>query len=120
MALLQDADPTLGGTLRAQGDTLRAQVEALRETELFGFLPWSVAADLIRIAVIVLLALVAIRILRGATGRLQRDIDEPDLVRKRLREQRAKTLASLLNNVGMIVILGITALTPSPSAPSRS
>jgi small-conductance mechanosensitive channel len=72
---------------------------------------WSGTADLIRVLVIVLLALLAIRGLKAFTRRLQRDVDDPDLVRKRLREQRAHTLASLLNNVGKIVIAGIAVLT---------
>jgi moderate conductance mechanosensitive channel len=72
---------------------------------------WPVAADLIRILFIVLLALVAIRGLHVFTRRLQREVEEPDLVRKRLREQRSHTLASLLNNVGLMVIAGVAVLT---------
>jgi moderate conductance mechanosensitive channel len=70
-----------------------------------------IVADLLRIGVIVVVALVAIRGLSILTGRLQRDIEETDLVRKRLREQRSKTLASLLHNVGLMVIIGIATLT---------
>jgi moderate conductance mechanosensitive channel len=72
---------------------------------------WPVAADFIRILFIVLLALVAIRALRVFTRRLQREVDEPDLVRKRLREQRSQTLASLLNNIGLMIISGVALLT---------
>jgi moderate conductance mechanosensitive channel len=68
-------------------------------------------ADLVRVAVIVLLTLLAIRGLGILTRRLQRDIDEQDVVRKRLREQRSKTLASLLHNIGLMALMGIATLT---------
>src|SRR5690554_2577590 len=61
-------------------------------------------SDLIYIAIIIALALGTYRVLRIFTSRLQREIDEPDLVRKRLREQRAQTVASLLNNIGLVVL----------------
>jgi moderate conductance mechanosensitive channel len=65
--------------------------------------------DVLGLTVIIVLALLAMRGLRVITDRLQRDIDEPDMVRKRSREQRARTLASLLNNIGFILI-GVVAL----------
>jgi moderate conductance mechanosensitive channel len=71
---------------------------------------WPGTADLVRIAVIIILALLSARGLRVFTRRLQREVDEPDLVRKRLREQRAHTLASLLNNLGAIVISALAIL----------
>jgi moderate conductance mechanosensitive channel len=71
---------------------------------------WPGTADLVRIAVIIVLALLSARGLRVFTRRLQREVDEPDLVRKRLREQRAHTLASLLNNLGVIVISALAIL----------
>jgi moderate conductance mechanosensitive channel len=74
-------------------------------------LVWPVAIDLGRILFVVLLALLAVRGLHVFTRRLQREVDEPDLVRKRLREQRSQTLASLLNNVGLMVITAIAVLT---------
>jgi moderate conductance mechanosensitive channel len=74
-------------------------------------LAWPVMADLISTVIIVLLALLAIRGLHAFTRRLERDIDEADLVRKRLREQRSRTLASLLNNVGVIIIALVAILT---------
>jgi small-conductance mechanosensitive channel len=92
-------------------DTVRAQVERIRDFDLAEMIDWPVVAgNLIRIVVILLLAVVAYRVLKVFTGRLQREIDEPDLVRKRLREQRAQTVASLLNNVGLIAITGIAFL----------
>ncbi|HUG41330.1 MAG TPA: mechanosensitive ion channel family protein [Longimicrobiales bacterium] len=62
------------------------------------------------ILLILLLAFGAYRVLRIFTARLQREVEEPDLVRKRLREQRAFTVASLLNNVGLVAIAGIAFL----------
>jgi moderate conductance mechanosensitive channel len=70
-----------------------------------------VMADLISTVVIVILALLAVRGIHAFTRRLERDVDEADLVRKRLREQRSRTLASLLNNVGVIVIALVAILT---------
>jgi moderate conductance mechanosensitive channel len=74
-------------------------------------LAWPIMAELLTVAIIVGLALLAIRAIHALTRRLQRDIDEADLVRKRLREQRARTLASLLNNVGVVVITLVAILT---------
>jgi moderate conductance mechanosensitive channel len=100
-----------GNQIRETLDTLRAQAQALH-----GF-QWSevinlpaLVADLIRIAVILVLALTAYRALILVTARLQRDVDEPDLVRKRLREQRSRTVASLLNNVGLVIIATMALL----------
>ncbi len=63
-----------------------------------------VLEKLIQVAIIIVVALVMYRVLRFFTKRLQREVDEPDLVRKRQREQRAQTVASLLNNIGAITI----------------
>jgi moderate conductance mechanosensitive channel len=68
-------------------------------------------ADLLSAVIIGILALLAVRGLHVFTRRLERDVDEADLVRKRLREQRSRTLASLLNNVGVIVIVLVAILT---------
>jgi moderate conductance mechanosensitive channel len=70
-----------------------------------------VMADLLSAVIIGFLALLAVRGLHVFTRRLERDVDEADLVRKRLREQRSRTLASLLNNVGVIVIALVAILT---------
>ncbi len=92
-------------------DTVAGRFEAARAQGLSALVNWPVfVADLIRIAVIILLALVAYRLLKVFTNRLQREVDDPDLVRRRLREQRAQTMASLLNNVGLIAIATLAAL----------
>lgn len=66
---------------------------------------WTVVVrNLGRIAIILALALLAYRVLRFFTRRLQREVEEENLVRKRQREQRSQTVASLLNNVGAITI----------------
>lgn len=96
---------------RQAGDSLAAQVEALRDFSFVEAINWpALLADGVRIVLIILLAFVTYRILRVFTGRLQREVDEPDLSRKRLREQRAHTVASLLNNVGMITIVVLAFL----------
>jgi small-conductance mechanosensitive channel len=97
--------------LREVGDTLEAELEAIRSIHWGDLISWpSLIGDLLRIVFIVLLALVTYRVLKVFTRRLQREVDEPDLVRKRLREQRAHTLASLLDNVGLIVVTGLAVL----------
>ena len=65
---------------------------------------------LLKVAVILALALVTYRIVKLLTHRLERDVEEEDPVVKRLREQRAKTLASLLNHVALIVIALVSLL----------
>jgi small conductance mechanosensitive channel len=70
----------------------------------------TVLEKLVQVAIIVAVALAAYRVLRFFTKRLQREVDEPDLVRKRQREQRAQTVASLLNNIGAITISLLTIL----------
>jgi moderate conductance mechanosensitive channel len=76
-----------------------------------GLIPAVALVQLVRILFILLLALLAVRGLHIFTRRLQREVAETDLVRKRLREQRAYTLASLLNNIGLMVITGVAVLT---------
>jgi small-conductance mechanosensitive channel len=98
--------------LREAADTALAEVRALGDIDLLGWISWpELVADLIRIGFILLLAFGSYRLLKFFTRRLQREIDEPDLVRKRLREQRAQTMASLLNSVGLIIISGLAFLT---------
>ncbi len=58
----------------------------------------------LRVLAILALALIADRVLRVFTGRLAREVDEPDPVRKRQREQRLQTTASLLNYIGRFAI----------------
>lgn len=66
----------------------------------------------IKIVVVVFIALVAFRLVKVLIRRLlSRQIEEEDPLVKRLREQRAQTLASLLGNVAAIAIVVIVALT---------
>ena len=115
--LQSQADTQQGDTsglregLTEVADTLLARAERIRDFDLADMIDWPVVAtNLIRIGVIILLAFLAYRVLKLFTRRLQREVDEPDLVRKRLREQRAQTVASLLNNVGLMVIAGLAFL----------
>jgi moderate conductance mechanosensitive channel len=93
------------------GDTLREAGARLRGFDWTEIVTPTIIIGSVRVVFILFLAFLAIRGLRVLTRRLQRDVDELDLVRKRLREQRAKTLASLLNNVGMMVVVGIALVT---------
>jgi len=86
-------------------------LEALRSIPWAEIVDWREAlADAVRIAVIVVLAFLAYRVVRLATGRLQRDIDEEDPFDKRRREQRLRTVASLLNSIAAAVIVGLALL----------
>lgn len=62
-------------------------------------------------AVVVVLAIIAYRVVRLLTRRLEREIRAEDPLVKRLREQRARTLASLLNNVALVTIVALAGLT---------
>lgn len=84
---------------------------------LFQRIEWNTFVDVsllvhraLQILLILLLALVAVRLLHFFTRRLERDIDEPDVMRKRLREQRLHTVASLLNYLGHFAIAVAAAL----------
>ena len=67
---------------------------------------------LIKIAVVVILAIVTYRIITIIIRRIiEREIDEDDPLVKRVREQRAHTLASLLGNVALVAIFVVVALT---------
>lgn len=93
------------GGLTQAAESVMAQVEDLGRIDWAGLINWaSLITTLIEIGVVLLLALGAYRLLRFFTKRLQKEVDEEDLVRKRQREQRSQTVASLLNNVGAIVI----------------
>lgn len=115
MALLplqsQTPEDGVAEGLREARDSLAAQIQAVRDFDLVQSINWpGLIANTVEILLIALLAFGGYRLLKVLTGRLQREIDEPDLVRKRLREQRAQTVASLLNNVGLITITGIALL----------
>lgn len=66
---------------------------------------------LLRVALILALALGAYRGVRLLSRRLEREIEEEDPLVKRAREQRARTLASLLDNIGLVAIVTVTAIT---------
>ena len=115
MALLpQEAQTPANGVaenIREARDSVAAQVQAVLDFDLASSVNWpGLIANLVRILLILLLAFGAYRMLKVFTNRLRREIEEPDLVRKRLREQRSQTVASLLNNVGLITITGIAVM----------
>ena len=78
-----------------------------------GLLQWEVLfPKLVKIAVVILLAVIAYRIIRIIIRRIiEREIDEEDPLVKRVREQRGRTLASLLGNVALVAIFVVVALT---------
>ena len=66
----------------------------------------------VKIVVVVLLAFVAYRVIKIIIRNIiEREIEEEDPLVKRVREQRARTLASLLGNVAMIAIFVVVGLT---------
>ena len=68
--------------------------------------------NLIKISVVLLIAIVGYRVLRIAINRIvNRPIDEDDVLVRRLREQRARTLGSLLGSVALVAIVVIVVLT---------
>jgi small conductance mechanosensitive channel len=68
--------------------------------------------ELISTAVILLIAIVAYRVVKLLIKRMvERQFDDEDPVGRRLRLQRAHTLASLLGSVAFVVIATITGLT---------
>lgn len=67
---------------------------------------------ILKIAIVIVIAMVAYRIITILIRRLlQREIEEEDPLVRRLREQRAHTLASLLGNVALVAIFIVVALT---------
>ena len=67
---------------------------------------------LLRIAIVLIIAMVTYRVTTILIRRLlQREIEEEDPLVRRLREQRAQTLASLLGNVALVAIVIVVALT---------
>src|SRR5688572_3405434 len=68
--------------------------------------------NLIKISVVLLIAIIGYRILRISINRIvNRPIDEDDVLVRRLREQRARTLGSLLGSVALVAIVVIVVLT---------
>jgi moderate conductance mechanosensitive channel len=67
---------------------------------------------ILKIAIVIVIAMVAYRIITILIRRLlQREIEEEDPLVRRLREQRAQTLASLLGNVALVAIFIVVTLT---------
>jgi moderate conductance mechanosensitive channel len=65
-----------------------------------------------KIVIVVFIALIAYRVIRVVIDRVvAREIEEEDPLVRRVREQRAKTLASLLGNVAAVGIIVVVALT---------
>ncbi|HEX6134704.1 MAG TPA: mechanosensitive ion channel family protein [Longimicrobiales bacterium] len=72
-------------------------------------LQWETLA---RIAVVIVIGILAYRVVTILIRRLlQREIEEEDPLVKRLREQRAQTIASLLSSVALVTIAIVVALT---------
>jgi moderate conductance mechanosensitive channel len=65
-----------------------------------------------KVVVVIFIAIIAYRLIRVLITRLlQREIEEEDPLVRRLREQRAQTLASLLGNVAAIAVFVVATLT---------
>ena len=73
--------------------------------------PEAILPALGRIALVALAAFLAYRAVKILTRRLEREIEEQDPLVKRLREQRARTIAGLINNVALGAILLFAGLT---------
>ncbi len=101
------ADTVMADTAAAAADTAAAPGLGVDWSTLFGS---ALVPKLGQVAFILILSFAAYRTLRFFTKRLQREVDVEDLVRKRQREQRSQTVASLLNNVGAIAISVIAGL----------
>lgn len=68
--------------------------------------------NVVKIAVVLLVAIVAYRLLKVFINRIvNRQIDEDDPLVRRLREQRARTLGSLLGSVALVAIVVVVTLT---------
>ena len=68
--------------------------------------------ELVRTAVILLVAIVAYRLVKALIRRMvQREVADEDPVTRRLRLQRSQTLASLLGSVAFVVIATLATLT---------
>jgi small conductance mechanosensitive channel len=78
-----------------------------------GLLQWELLyPKLIKIAVVIVLAIITYRVIKSVIRRIvEREIDEEDPLVKRVREQRARTLASLLANVAAVAVVVVVLLT---------
>jgi moderate conductance mechanosensitive channel len=79
----------------------------------WGSLQWHVLLpQAMKIVLVIFMAIIAYRLTRVLISRLlQREIDEEDPLVRRLREQRAQTLASLLGNVAAVAVFVVATLT---------
>jgi small conductance mechanosensitive channel len=106
IALVQSLDPdsTLAGI-----DSTLAQLRGFSWRDL---VQWQqVLPMLLQVVVIILIGTGIYRLVRLLIARLlRREIDAEDPVVKRLREQRAQTLGSLLDSFALVVIVTITFL----------
>jgi moderate conductance mechanosensitive channel len=87
---------------------LQAQVTSWQQ-----LLEWEILLPrAMKVVVVVFVAIIAYRLIRVLIRRLlQREIEEEDPLVRRLREQRAQTLASLLGNVAGITVFVVATLT---------
>jgi moderate conductance mechanosensitive channel len=71
-----------------------------------------VVGNLIKVAIVLLVAIVGYRLIKIFIHRyVNRKIAEDDLLVRRLREQRARTVGSLLGSVALVVIVVVVTLT---------
>jgi moderate conductance mechanosensitive channel len=108
--------PQVQETGEAVADSLRGAFDRVIQggREFFQWevlLPRLIPA-ILEVVVVLVLAFASYRLLKVVIHRfIAREIEEEDPVVRRLREQRAHTLGSLLGNFALIVVIGITVLT---------
>lgn len=85
---------------------------ALARVDWAAILDWHVLLPRLgQSAIVFLIAFLAYRLVTLMTRRLEREIAEEDPLIKRAREQRARTIASLLNNIAAVLIVAGSGLT---------
>jgi small conductance mechanosensitive channel len=100
----------------AVGDSLIGQLERAVTTGR-DLLTWDTLAPvlipkILEVAAVLTVAFGAYALFKFVIRRIvARELDEEDPIVKRLREQRAQTMASLLGNVALIVVVAVTVLT---------
>jgi small conductance mechanosensitive channel len=100
----------LGAFLRAKEAAADSSMSSYQWSELFHW--QAVLPNLLQAVVIGAISLASYRVIKLATNRLlERDVEEEDFIVKRNREQRARTLASLLNNIAAVFITVVALLT---------
>jgi moderate conductance mechanosensitive channel len=94
----------------ATGGTAPATAAGVNWEEL---LRWEVLLPrAMKVVVVIFIALIMYRVIKAVISRfLEREIEEEDPLVRRLREQRARTIASLFGNVAAIAIVVVSALT---------